>query len=114
MAVSPRCTICAGFLHHSYNTDSGICVYRCTGEDNWNDKGRFFIFAAGDVVEVEPVRVSKGSWTYSIVDTENRRRKKDSDNINADLEARQKQFQKSIAEMYSRASYSDRYAVKDD
>lgn len=109
-----RCTICAGYLHHSYNTDDGISVYRCNGEDSWNDKGRFFIFAAGDVVEVEPLRKGKGSWSYSIVDTENRRRKKEADAINADLHARQEEFRKSVTEMYSRAAYSEKYGKSDD
>ena len=109
-----RCTICAGYLHHSYNTDDGISVYRCNGEDSWNDKGRFFIFAAGAWLEVEPLKKGKNSWGYTIVDTENRRRKKEADAINADLHDRQEQFRKSVSEMYSRASYTEKYGGKDE
>jgi len=117
MSGFTRCTICRGFLHHSYNTDAGIQVYRCNGEDSWNDKGRYFIFAAGGVIEVEPTSERRGkgrSYNYSIVDTENRRRKKDADDINADLEARQESFRKSVLDMFTRAQYLEKYAPKEE
>lgn len=109
MAGFARCTICKGFLHHSYCTNTGIDVYRCNAEDSWNDKGRYFIFAAGESIEVEPSRTKGRDWGYTIVDTENRRRQKESDNINADLKARQESYRKNVADMFARAAYTEKY-----
>jgi len=61
--------------------------------------------------------VSQGKgriWNFAVVDTENRRRKQDTDKINADLEARKEQFRKSVSEMYSRAKYVEQYTKEDE
>ena len=109
-----RCTVCAGYLQHSFNTDDGISVYRCGGEDSWNDKGRYFIFAAGQILEVEPLKKGRNSWGYTVVDTENRRAKQESDKINADIETRQRLFRKQVADMYDTAYYREKYDKSDD
>lgn len=94
MVASARCTVCAGYVAWSYITYDGITVYRCSGEDSWNDKGRYFINTSAGYVEVTPKRHGK-EWSYDIVDTERRRLEQEADRINEELEARRQVFLKS-------------------
>lgn len=107
MSTSIRCNVCRYYVLFSYITYDGITVYRCNGEDSWNDKGRFFIYSAGaGLIEVTPKRHGK-DWTYEIVDTERRRLDEESDRINEELEERRKVFLKSQQQHLSRYKRSD-------
>jgi len=87
-----RCTICKGYLPFSYITYDGITVYRCSNEDAFNDKGRFFITSVAGPVEVLPKRKSGRDWTFEILDTERRRLEIDSKRVSEEIEERRRVF----------------------
>ena len=93
-----RCTFCRGYLPFSYITYDGITVYRCSGEDSFNDKGRFFIASVAGAIEVLPKRKSGREWTFEILDTERRRLEIDANRVSAEIEERRKVFLKSQRE----------------
>lgn len=110
-----RCLVCAGFLHHSYITTQGIDVYRCTGENSFNDKGRYFIFTSLGPIEVEPVSVQQGrgkAWSYRFVDLEKRRHEGEEARINEELNKRQKLYHDSMLRMLERSKY-EKYEDED-
>ena len=111
-----RCSTCKGFLHHAFITEVGIDVYRCNGEDSFNEKGRYFIFTGLGQVEVEPISIRRGKsreWSYQFVDLEQRRLRGEEMRINEELNKRQKLYQSSIAKLLERAKY-DKYAEDAD
>ena len=116
MTTSARCTACGGFLHHSYIASDGVDVYKCNHEDNWNDKGRYFIFTGTGTVEVEPLssRQGKGkSWSYQLVDKERLRLKLEAESLNRELDKRQKMYKDSLVKMDEQTRYKDKYEEPD-
>lgn len=112
-----RCPQDKGFLAHSFITDDGQDVYRCTREDAYNDNGRFFLITSAGAVEVTPVahRGKRGySWSVEIVDHERRRVKEETERINAELDRRAKLYRNNMAEMLERFKYDNKYGVDEE
>jgi hypothetical protein len=101
-----RCTFCAGYLAHSFITNAGIDVYRCGGENSFNDKGRYFILVASGPVEVLPTKAGR-SWTYEIIDTERRRLAAQAKQIEEELNARQKLYRSNLRDTEERLEEED-------
>lgn len=99
-----RCNVCSGFIHHSFIA-RGVDVYRCTGEDAWNDAGRYFIQSGSSgLIQVLPRREGK-TWTYIIVDEERERLKAEAKTIEEEMEKRRQLFIKAqlvVAAHYKR------------
>ena len=86
-----RCTFDQGMLHHAFITRDGHAVYRCTSEDSFNDKGRYFILTSAGPIEVMPIahkQKNKTTWTIAFVDTERRRLQEEAAIIQAELDKR--------------------------
>ena len=92
MAGFTRCTVCKGFITHSFIADDGVNVYRCTREDSFNDVGRYFI-QTGSAGLIQVVPNSKTS--YEILDLERELMMAKSKEINEELESRRQMFLKS-------------------
>lgn len=110
MSNSARCTGCQGFIEHSFITANGIDVYRCTRENEWNDKGRYFIQTGQGLVEVTPVAKhhKKGAdYYYEIVDKERRRKLEEQQAIDRELETRRRIWQESANKFVMRYKRPD-------